>query len=131
MGPEAEAAWVCETCTGEEQVGGTDLCAVCPRRGGLVLPSNDHRHVRWAHAFCALQNAPTVVLAGIRSPVLPEMAAVDVRGVTRDLKKFKCGICGRQGVRGVYVYVYAYACAPRARSTEHGRLTDHPPFPSP
>jgi hypothetical protein len=97
-GPEAEAAWVCETCIGEEQVGGTDLCAVCPRRGGLMLPSNDHRNVRWSHAFCAAKNAPTVFKSG-RSPVLPEMAAVDVRGVTRDLKKFKCGICGRTGVR--------------------------------
>lgn len=105
LGPEAEAAWVCETCTGEEAVGGTDLCAVCPRRGGLMLPSNDQRHVRWAHAFCSVHNAPTVFAAG-RSPVLPEMAAVDVRGVTRDLKKFKCGICGRQGVRGLRVVLY-------------------------
>lgn len=96
--PEAEAAWVCETCIGEEQVGGTDLCAVCPRRGGLMLPSNDHRNVRWSHAFCAQTNAPLVFKSG-KSPVLPEMTAVDVRAVTRDLKKFKCGICGRKGVR--------------------------------
>ena len=100
--PEAEAAWACETCVGEEQVGGTELCAVCPRRGGLMLPSNDHRNVRWAHAFCARTNAPLVFTSG-RSPVLPEMAAVDVRAVTRDLKKFKCGICGRKGVRACVV----------------------------
>lgn len=87
-------------------MGGTDLCAVCPRRGGLVLPSNDHRNVRWAHAFCAEKNAPTVFYSG-KSPVLPGMTAVDVRGVTRDLKKFKCGICGRKGVRAC---VRAPAC---------------------
>ena len=93
-----------------------------------MLPSNDHRNVRWAHAFCAQNNAPLVFSSG-KSPVLPEMTAVDVRAVTRDLKKFKCGICGRKGVRACWLFVvvsvFGWSCVVVVATQ-----ADPPPFPS-
>ena len=82
---------------GEQEVGGTAYCVLCPRRGGLMVPTND-RNVRWAHAFCSQHNGPVVFKSG-KSPVLPLLTAVDVHGLSKDAKKFKCGVCSRKGVR--------------------------------
>jgi len=90
------AEWLCQTCVGEQQdLGSGGSCALCPRRGGLLVPTND-RNVRWVHAFCAEHNGPLVFKAD-RSPVLPQLAAVDVRNVGKEAKKAsKCGVCSRK-----------------------------------
>ena len=94
--PEAAAKWVCQTCVGEQQdMGSGGSCVLCPRRGGLLVPTND-RNVRWVHAFCAEHNGPLVFKSG-PSPVLPELTAVDVRSVGKDAKKAsKCGVCSKK-----------------------------------
>ena len=43
------AEWLCQTCVGEQQdMGSGGSCALCPRRGGLLVPTND-RNIRWVH----------------------------------------------------------------------------------
>eukprot|EP00624_Nannochloropsis_granulata_P006066 evm.model.NODE_4407_length_63659_cov_22.504595.8 len=95
-GTSRQAEWLCQTCVGEQQdMGSGGSCALCPRRGGLLVPTND-RNIRWVHAFCAEHNGPLVFKAG-RSPVLPQLAAVDIRNVGKETKKAsKCGVCSRK-----------------------------------
>lgn len=91
-----QAEWLCQTCVGEQQdLGSGGSCALCPRRGGLLVPTND-RNIRWVHAFCAEHNGPLVFKAG-RSPILSQLAAVDIRNVGKEAKKAsKCGVCSRK-----------------------------------
>lgn len=66
--------------------------------GGLFVPTND-RNPRFVHAFCASHCTHLGVTRSHRDVTLPHTASVQVEQLPKDVRRAKCNVCSRKGVR--------------------------------